>query len=75
MALIYKTKFKDFSYYNELQKNLLYDEFFIFLLPNKYDEDSREAVSSEYAFETFSKAGFKPLSSICEIIDNSIEAD
>jgi hypothetical protein len=44
-------------------------------LPNKYDEDSREAVSSEYAFETFSKAGFKPLSSICEIIDNSIEAD
>lgn len=37
--------------------------------------DSRDPISSEFAFDTFSKAGFRPVSSICEIIDNSIEAD
>ena len=42
---------------------------------NKYEQDERSSVSSEFAFETFSKAGFKPISAICEIIDNSIEAD
>ena len=42
---------------------------------SKYDLDERDPVSSEFAYDTFSKAGFKPVSSICEIIDNSIEAD
>jgi len=42
---------------------------------NKYDQEFREPVSSEFAYETFSKAGFKPVSAICEIIDNSLEAD
>jgi len=40
-----------------------------------YELESREPVSSEFAFDTFSKSGFKPISSICEIIDNSIEAN
>jgi hypothetical protein len=44
-------------------------------LSEKYDVDSRSSVSSDFAFETFSKAGFKPISAICEIIDNSIEAE
>lgn len=42
---------------------------------SKYEQDSRDPISSEFAFETFSKAGFKPNSAICEIIDNSIEAN
>jgi len=41
---------------------------------NKYDLETRDPVSSQFAFETFSNAGFKPVSSICEIVDNSIEA-
>ena len=45
------------------------------LVVNKYDLESRDPVSSEFAFETFSKAGFKPISAICEIVDNSIEAN
>ena len=44
-------------------------------MSEKYDLDSRDAISPDFAFQTFSKAGFKPVSSICEIIDNSIEAD
>jgi len=44
-------------------------------MTQKYDLDSRDPVSSDFAYDTFSKAGFKPVSSICEIIDNSIEAE
>lgn len=43
-------------------------------MTKKYELDSRDPVSSDFAYDTFSKAGFKPVSSICEIIDNSIEA-
>lgn len=44
-------------------------------MSSKYDLESRDPISSEFAFEAFSKAGFKAISSICEIIDNSIEAN
>ena len=44
-------------------------------MTSKYDLESRDPISSEFAYDTFSKAGFKPVSSICEIIDNSIEAE
>jgi len=42
---------------------------------SKYDSDDRSPVSADFAFEAFSKSGFKPLSAICEIVDNSIEAE
>lgn len=45
------------------------------MLVNKYELESREPVSADFAFETFSKAGFKPISAICEIVDNSIDAN
>ena len=40
-----------------------------------YDLDERSPVSDKYAYDTFRRAGFKPVASICEIIDNSIEAE
>ncbi len=41
----------------------------------KYDLKTRDPISSNFAYEAFSRSGFKPLSAICEILDNSIEAN
>jgi len=46
-------------------------------MSNEYQQDFREPISNEFATEAFGnkKSGFKPISALFEIIDNSIEAN
>ena len=46
-------------------------------MSNEYQEEFREPISNKFAVEAFGskRSGFKPVSAIFEIIDNSIEAE
>ena len=47
----------------------------IFVSSNKYAQEYRDPIAAGFALESFRSHDFDPISAICEIIDNSIEAN